>query len=134
MPHISKHAVSEKTKVDLEKILVSLLQHTDANSRKRIFREILTSTERLMLAKRLSIIFLIRKGLSIYIISKRLRVSPSTVARFERALEKGVYRYSEKWVSTAKEKNIFVKILSGFFSLPFDIRRKSLAQLLAEHQ
>lgn len=64
MPHISKHAVAEKVTHELENRIVAFLSDTGTKTRNKIFKEILTETERLMIAKRLAMIYLIQKGVA----------------------------------------------------------------------
>ena len=45
-------------------------------------RELLTPTERIMLAKRLSLVLMLKRGFPFSVIERTLKVSPSTVLRF----------------------------------------------------
>lgn len=65
---------------------------------KKIFVDLLTPAERIMLAKRVAIIYLLMKKIEYYNICDRLKVSPSTVAKYSLLMEK-----SEGIVSTSKE-------------------------------
>ncbi len=53
----------------------------------------LTETERLMLAKRVFIVFLLVHGETPYAIAEELKVSPSTVQRLEAGLEAGQFNH-----------------------------------------
>ncbi len=90
MPHISKektnHQVMDKMKNSLIKII------TKSQNNKTIVQELITKTEYIMLAKRLAIIILLSKKVSFYTISKNLKVSTSTVVRFQKDIILGKYK------------------------------------------
>ncbi len=56
-----------------------------------ILEELLGPEERIMIAKRLSILILLLEGMSLYKISRLLKVSPTTAERVKLQLEEGVY-------------------------------------------
>lgn len=65
---------------------------------KKIFVDLLTPAERIMLAKRVAIIYLLLKKIEYYNICDRLKVSPTTVAKYALLMEK-----SEGIVPTFKQ-------------------------------
>ena len=82
MPHVSKKKLKQKTFLKINDLLLdSLFPSASHNAGKSILKDLLTKTERVMLAKRLTMIVLINKGYSPYRITKILKVSSSTVAR-----------------------------------------------------
>ena len=74
---------------------------------KKIFVDLLTPAERIMLAKRVAIIYLLLKKIEYYNICDRLKVSSGTVAKYSLLMEK-----SEGIVPTFKQivKNDKIKI------------------------
>lgn len=109
MPHISAKPIRRKVFLKISDQLLRLL--TTPSSQKenhQLVWELLTSTERIMLAKRLALVFMINRGDSIYKIGRTLKVSSSTAARFERQMEAGRYRHLLRWL----EKNQPVKTLA----------------------
>jgi len=58
------------------------------NEFKKIFVDLLTPAERIMLAKRVAIIYLLMKKIEYYNICDRLKVSPTTVAKYALLMEK----------------------------------------------
>jgi len=64
MPHVSKRKVEQKIVVLLDKHLYKLIRDSGSKTRLLVFGELLTKTETTMLAKRLGILLLLRKGLS----------------------------------------------------------------------
>lgn len=65
---------------------------------RKIFIDLLTPAERIMLAKRVAIIYLLLKKIEYYNICERLKVSSATVAKFALLMEK-----SEGIVPTFKQ-------------------------------
>jgi len=65
---------------------------------KKVFFDLLTPAERIMLAKRVAIIYLLLKKIKYYNICDRLKVSPGSVAKFALLIEK-----SEGIVPTFKQ-------------------------------
>lgn len=131
MPHVSKHKIDEEVRQELEKHIVSFLSDTTASTRRSLFKEILTRTERLMIAKRLAIVFLLQEEVATHTISRRLRVSSSTVARLEEKVERGEYAEIRKWMGN-KKNHAFRKVLVDLLILPFEAQYKSLNQLIGE--
>ena len=94
MPHISTKRISDD---DFKKIYDQLISLFDTAGTKRrsdlLLKELLTETEKIMLAKRLAVLCMLDKGLSAYYISQILQVSTSTVDRIELKYEIGGYGY-----------------------------------------
>lgn len=88
MPHISKRKLEEKEINDLFlQIIYTLERAVKRNELRQVLRQLLTSTEKIMLAKRLAVISMLSEGVPIHEIAKSLAMSPSTTslmsARFE---------------------------------------------------
>ncbi len=132
MPHISKQKLEEKTLREIDTLLISLIADTNIRTHRLILREILTDTERLMVGKRLAMLMLIEKGISTFHISNLIKVSPSTVARFETRVERGSYGKTREWLRSHRNLHPALKILLDFAAIPFEARRKSLARIVSE--
>lgn len=132
MPHVSKHALDTETRRSIDERIVLFLIETKIGARKKIFREILTTTERVMLAKRLTLIFLITHDVPTYAICRLLKISSSTVRRFENALAKGAYAETASWMTPKNTAAKLLSILSDLAAIPFEAKRKSLRQLIDE--
>lgn len=93
MPHVSRHAptrrVSDKTR-DL--FMDCVTAKWSPEERRAFFHDLLTPTERIMLSKRLAIIYMLVKGYTFNDIQEELRISPSTVSRIWKAIETGKYK------------------------------------------
>ncbi|MEX0917090.1 MAG: hypothetical protein WDZ90_01005 [Candidatus Paceibacterota bacterium] len=132
MPHISKHRVKEKTLKDIDALLIALLRETTPRTRRMVLSEILTDTERLMLGKRLAMLQLIERGISTYHVSNLLRMSPSTVERFESKVRLGKYRKTREWLRSYRSLHPAIKGLLDFAAIPFEARRKNLTKIINE--
>lgn len=133
MPHISSKKLDKKIIDELEKHLLSIIRDSGTKTRVLIFEELLTKTEKAMLAKRIGILFLLKKGLSPYKISELLGVSPSTAERFERAMDSRLYRHSVDWVWKNSREGAFDKFLESLVALAFTGRTKSFKKFLDEY-
>jgi uncharacterized protein YerC len=105
MPHVSKKLLEKENFVKIHRQLFkSITKLVSSGKTDAILGELLTKTEKLMFAKRLSIIFMIHRGESLYAIEQILKVSPSTVARIRLGYELGAYR---KLIEEAREGSGF---------------------------
>ena len=132
MPHISKQFVEEKVIKKLDERVIAFLSDTGSKTRNKIFKEILTKTERTMIAKRLTMIYLIQKGIATHKISNVLKVSPSTVARFENKLDQKHFVHTALWVKNHTAMNKILKLIFDLAVIPFDAQKKSFGQMLDE--
>jgi len=115
----------------MEEKMAKLLTEYSDKTRRALIDELLTSTERIMLAKRIALIFLIEQGASTRKICRLLKMSPSSVARFQVKVERGVFVQTMKWIKHSRTPAI-VRLLTQLASIPFKAQRKSLAQLVDE--
>ena len=125
MPHVSKHALEKKFENKIFKVLLEHLTFKEERRiRMRLCSELLTPTERTMLAKRFVIIAMLGEGVSFEKIQETLKVSPSTVGRIWSAMQHGAFPAS---VALAKKRTrggifpVLEKILD--FPLPRSGRR-----------
>lgn len=105
MPHVSRRKLKKK---ELDKIYERLSMVFDTvgkNKKSRlVLDEFLTLTEKIMLAKRLAIIFMLNEGISIHYIAETLIVSPSTVERISLKHQFGEYSYISKVTKNSKQE------------------------------
>ncbi len=104
MPHISSKKIPDEHFNSIYKQLISIC-NTAGQKREAdiLFKELLTETEKMMLAKRLAIIYMLSEGVSEYYISETLFVSPSTVSRISLSYESGRCSYIQKIIKKNKE-------------------------------
>ena len=92
MTHVSKIRVQPKISRRIKQNLI-----TAALQRKGALLEcLLTPTETLMLAKRLAIIVMLMQGESTYRVKQSLKVSISSVLRFQRMIDTGLFKSIER--------------------------------------
>ena len=80
MPHISKRKLEETYVRDLFWEVVSVFERAGRRGElKEVLGQLLTSTEKVMLAKRLAVIAMLARDIPIHDIAESLSMSPSTV-------------------------------------------------------
>ena len=85
MPHISKKKLKRKVFLDIyTRLFEALATDQKAGTHKKFIAELLTPTEKIMIAKRLALIVMLGRGCTLPEIVKALKVSPSTVERIEK--------------------------------------------------
>lgn len=83
MPHISKKRLDQKVFLAMyERFQTALTSLRNKKESGKLIRELLTPTERIMIAKRIAIVYMLHTGHSIYEVEQTLKVSPSTAARY----------------------------------------------------
>ena len=133
MPHVSKHALAQKVISELENRITTIISDTGPKSRAKIFKEVLTKTERMMIAKRLTMIYLVQKGTATHQISEMLKVSPSTVARFEVKLERGYFKHTASWLKKYSGIDKVLKLILDLAAIPFEAQKKFFGQMIDEN-
>jgi len=81
---VSDKKLNKKIAKQIDNQLFSILSSKKSGDLKFIMDQLLTKTERLILAKRLAIFILLKQGLSGYKISRLIKVSQTTVSKFAR--------------------------------------------------
>ncbi len=135
MTHISKRKLKSGIGAKLDRNLSAFLSYGNSSRRAAVLKEFLTTTERIMLGKRLLILVLLKRGASVYEIEKLLGISPSTVARFNLKFEQGSFAGASKSVETLflqKGLGKILRDLETLFSIPFKARKMSFRQLISE--
>lgn len=74
---------------------------------KGFLSELLTPTEKIMLAKRLAIVLMLQKHFPFLAIERTLKVSPSTISRFWRASQEKPFQFLTKKLKGDKAKKEF---------------------------
>lgn len=88
------------------------------NEFRKIFVDLLTPAERIMLAKRVAIIYLLLKKIEYYNICDRLKVSPTTVAKYTLLMEKseGIVPTFKQIVKIDKVKIFLEEVFNNIFA------------------
>lgn len=120
MPYVSSRKLNKKIyqKIGDEFVgfVLELKSSTDTNT-KSFLTNLLTKTERVMLAKRLAVIGMLIKGYSFEVIQQTLQVSPSTVDRFWKIINQHPNSFSlirSRVETKSKSKSGFWKVLGDF--------------------
>lgn len=117
MPHISKIKLEQEILDKLFSKMVNILERAQTKKRfSAVVRELLTETEKVMLAKRLAIILMLEGGVPQHHISDVLHVSSSTVVRISLGLELGKYDAIRSISKTKKmdlEKVVWLLLTAG---------------------
>jgi len=94
MPHVSKRKLEEKYIKDLFLEIVSVFERAGGRGElKQVLGQLLTSTEKVMLAKRLAVISMLSQDIPIHDIADSLSMSSSTVDIMSLKYETENYSY-----------------------------------------
>ncbi len=113
MTNISKRKVESDVMERVFQLLFEALgKKSDQEEFTKIIHDILSPTERIMIAKRVTIIFLLMKGVDHRTISQVLKVSQSTVAKFQLIMEnsKGIVETLQGIVASDRLSDFFKEI------------------------
>ncbi|OGI89674.1 hypothetical protein A2911_02635 [Candidatus Nomurabacteria bacterium RIFCSPLOWO2_01_FULL_40_15] len=93
MPHVSSKKLDPKLLEKLSRKLLAVLEKAqNKQSFSSVVNELFTSTEKIMLAKRLAIILMLSSRVPQHKVVDILKVSPSTVAKTSLQIEIGKYK------------------------------------------
>jgi len=121
MPHISQKRVKRHVFKRMSNEFVNTIASLKSSSEIRGFlNELLTSTERIMLAKRLAVILMLKKRYSFLTIRRTLKLSPSTVARFWKITKMKPFQFLSREILRKEKQKKFWEELERLsrFGLP----------------
>jgi len=108
MPHISARKLKKEVFQEINKRLIdSFADIKDKRLLKSFVDELLTSTEKIMLAKRLAVIFMLSEKFSFYRIQKSLKISTQTAMRMYGSFKSGKFNNITKVLNKEKDKRNF---------------------------
>ena len=96
MTNVSKNKLKKKVEQDMYKHMVQLFSITTNHTAGVFCDELFTSAEKTMLAKRIAAIALLGSGVSMYRVSRTLKLSHTTVKKYQRELTQGKYAMIRK--------------------------------------
>lgn len=112
MTHVSQKEVADRWLEKMsELLLAATTQPSSARGRKKVLMELLTDTEKLMLAKRVALVAMIAADFSSYTIAKRLKMSTATIKRFRKLFDGGAYEYLATELKKLKDQEVFWETL-----------------------
>ncbi|HVF69463.1 MAG TPA: Trp family transcriptional regulator [Xanthomonadales bacterium] len=107
MPHVSKHKLDKKVEDELSDTLDLILSKlSNKESVRHFLLSLLTPTERVMLAKRLAIIILLKEEVPQSHVAQTLHVTRITVSRLQFFLEARGQGYEEAFEILKKEEDV----------------------------
>ncbi|MFA6017212.1 MAG: Trp family transcriptional regulator [Patescibacteria group bacterium] len=114
MTRISKYRVEDKVLKKLYFLMFEIISNMDEEERfTAIISELLSPTEKIMIVKRVAIIYLLMKEIDYLVISDVLKVSSRTIAKFHSIMDEGkeVMSILEAVVGNEKIKDFFEELL-----------------------
>lgn len=118
MPHVSSRKLNKKIYQKIgDEFVGFVLELKSSTETKSFLTNLLTKTERIMLAKRLAVIGMLLKGYSFEAIQQTLQVSPATVDKFWKVIQKYPNSFSlirSRVEAKSKAKTGFWKVLGDF--------------------
>lgn len=115
MTHVSKLKISEKVTQEIENNFIeSVVKAKNKTDAAKFLEEILTATEKTMIAKRIAVILMIDKGASFRSIQKTLKVSPATISDVSFNYKNGKYIFLAK---NFRDKKFSKEFWSGLGNL-----------------
>ncbi len=134
MVRVSSKKMGQKILEEIsDRLLTRVIRANTAEHAAKLLNELLGDEERIVLAKRLSIVALLEHGLGPRSVAQILKVSTSTVMRVARDIEGGrygaliqVFRKEKGSVSTGA----FLKNLVDFFEANLSLSNRQRSQLI----
>ena len=123
MPHLSKRKLNNNILLKITKRFIqTAVRLKDKTQAEEFFSDLFTKTEQIMFAKRLALIFMICEGDTFDHMGEVLKMSPSTIARISRDVEKGKYAHITFLANRRREHSFledYVRVLAGFRIHPY---------------
>ncbi|MBL7045494.1 MAG: hypothetical protein ISR99_00450 [Parcubacteria group bacterium] len=119
MPHVSSKKIDKKTLEKMHDLFFSTItsKRVPRKNQQKFFEELLTETEKVMLAKRLTAIALLSRGVSPYQVGKRIKLSETTTNKLQIKLEEGKFSHIIK-THLAQSKSAIGHYLENLISPP----------------
>ena len=122
MAQISKYPIPSSVAERIFDVFIkSIVETRDRNEAKQLTDDLFTPVEKIMLAKRLAVAFLLLKGYQYREISRILRVSLGMIASVNEKVQygsNGYIRVLEKVSKAEALEDFFNGILEGLFTIP----------------
>ena len=105
MPHVSKNKLNPDALYKISEKLFRAVGHLKNEKEvAQFFSDLLTKTERIMLAKRLAIVIMLEAGYPFRVISRALKVSEATISTMKDRFDRGGDGYKLALSRLEKEK------------------------------
>ena len=98
MSQVSPQPIDKKTLREIYNILAATITNPNVSKKQHqaCFDELFTSTEKIMIGKRLAAISLLSQGITSYRTGKMLQMSETTTGKFSERIEKGELKHVVK--------------------------------------
>lgn len=107
MPHVSKRKVDKEVLDDIHSRLIEVLaSFNEGGDIRDILDDLLTKTERTMIAKRLAIAIMLHRGYTFGLISHMLKVSEATISVMRERMDRGGRGFQKALSRLNKEKKL----------------------------
>lgn len=127
MTQVSRYPISKKIADRIFEIFLKVfIEIKNREEADQFLSDFLTPTEKIMLAKRLAISFLLEKGYDYRAIQRTIRVSAPTITGVSRARQygsKGYRKLISKIIKQEKLMDFFEKTVSKLLSAPAELER-----------
>jgi len=134
MTHVSKHKISNKVKENIQSYFVgALAQLTTTKQINYFFFDFFTEAENTMFQKRLAVILLIIEEVPFTTIEELLKVSPATISKIVKRLDRGGYMNIVKMIEKKKESKSFTILLDKLIRAGLPPRGKGRWNWLDKH-
>jgi len=105
VPHLSKRILEPKIKTDIQKSLVNVIKGlNDPNDIEKFLSSVLSDTEKMMIAKRVTAAFLLRHNVESAKIQEMLKLTPGTVFRLKLWIQTHVEGFNIVFDKLEREK------------------------------
>ncbi len=121
MVQISRNKLPEEILSKLLLLFFEVVGKKNKNEEfEKIINDLFSPVERIMIIKRIAIMYLLMKQIQPVIIADVLKVSPSTVAKFSIIMDKseGIVPYLKKLLEKEKISDFFEDIFDDLFNYP----------------
>jgi Trp operon repressor len=114
MPHLSKRKLTQVQEKEIYQQLLDIMVPGYEQKQQHAIGELLTRTEKIMLAKRCAAVALFAKGVSPYRVADVLSLSPSTSARISVRYERGGYAHLRSLLEQQETAKSIFSIIDRF--------------------
>src|SRR3989344_5475135 len=119
MPHVSKQKLDKETLNQIsERLITIIIKLQNKDEAAAFLEDLLTKTERIMLAKRLAITIMLERGYPFQVISQSLKVSEATISVMRDRIDRGGRGFKNILEKLEKDRSIekLLKILDTIIS------------------
>jgi len=119
MPHVSKQKLDKETLNQIsERLITIIIKLQNKDEAVAFLEDLLTKTERIMLAKRLAITIMLERGYPFQVISRSLKVSEATISVMRDRIDRGGRGFKNILEKLEKDRSIekLLKILDTIIS------------------